>query len=93
MKNIIILLIFIGSACNAQVKNFFKYSTFYTSMNMNTSFIERDDIMVLKRVLQTMLLLAIVLVGSIYLIIHLYVIVVISLLSRISGLDTLDINA
>ena len=43
MKNIIILLIFIGSACNAQVKNFFKYSTFYTSMNMNTSFIERDD--------------------------------------------------
>ena len=43
MKNILILLIFVSSVCNAQIKNFFKYSTFYTSMNMNTSFVERDD--------------------------------------------------
>ena len=43
MKNILFLLIFISSLCNAQIKNFFKYSTFYTSMSMNTSFVERDD--------------------------------------------------
>ena len=43
MKNIIILLIFVSSLCNAQIKNFFKYSTFYTSMSMNTSFVERGD--------------------------------------------------
>jgi len=43
MKNILILLIFIGSICNGQVKDFFKYSTFYTSMSMNTSFTERED--------------------------------------------------
>ena len=43
MKNIIILLIFVSSLCNAQIKNFFKYSTFYTSMSMNTSFVESDD--------------------------------------------------
>ena len=43
MKNILYLLIFISTLCNAQIKDFFKYSTFYTSMNMNTSFVERDD--------------------------------------------------
>ena len=43
IKNILILLIFISSLCDAQIKNFFKYSTFYTSMSMNTSFVERDD--------------------------------------------------
>ena len=43
MKNILILLIFVSSVCNAQIKNFFKYSTFYTSMSMNTSMIEREN--------------------------------------------------
>ena len=43
MKNLLILLIFVSSVCNAQLKNFFKYSTVYTSMSMNTSFSEREN--------------------------------------------------
>ena len=43
MKNIIILLILICAVGNAQIENFFKYSTFYTSMSTNTSFVERED--------------------------------------------------
>ena len=36
MKNIIILLILMCAVGNAQIKNFFKYSTFYTSVSTNT---------------------------------------------------------
>ena len=44
MKKLLILFLLIYSVGNAQeLKNFFKYSTFYTSMSTNTSFTERDD--------------------------------------------------
>ena len=44
MKNIIIiLLVLICGVSNAQFQDFFKYSTFYTSMTMGTSFTERED--------------------------------------------------
>ena len=44
MKKILILLLLICSVGNAQeLKNFFKYSTFYTSLSMNTSYIENQD--------------------------------------------------
>ena len=43
MKNIIILLLLISSICTSQIKDFFKYSTFYTSMTMGTSFVETED--------------------------------------------------
>ena len=62
MKNIIFIILFCVSVLSAQ-NNFFKYSTFYTSMSTGTSFIEDQD----------------------------YIAVVISILSRISGLDTLEI--
>ena len=43
MKNIIILLLLISSICTSQIKDFFKYSTFYASMTTGTSFVERED--------------------------------------------------
>jgi hypothetical protein len=43
MKNIIILLLFVNTVCVGQIKDFFKYSTFYTSMTMGTSFVEQED--------------------------------------------------
>tara|TARA_R110000824_G_scaffold149015_1_gene319058 strand:- start:4469 stop:5497 length:1029 start_codon:yes stop_codon:yes gene_type:complete len=43
MKKIIILFLMINICAQAQIKDFFKYSTFYTSTTMNTSFVERDD--------------------------------------------------
>ena len=36
MKQLLLLFIFITTIGNAQIKDFFKYSTFYTSMTMNT---------------------------------------------------------
>ena len=43
MKNILLLFLFVSTVCTAQFKDFFKYSTFYTSMTMNTSMTERED--------------------------------------------------
>jgi len=43
MKNIIYLFLLVSTIGTAQIKDFFKYSTFYTSMSMNTSFVERED--------------------------------------------------
>ena len=42
MKKILLLLLF-STVCSAQIKDFFKYSTVYTSMSMNTSFVEDED--------------------------------------------------
>ena len=43
MKKLIILFLMISTICTSQVKDFFKYSTFYTSMTMGTSFVETED--------------------------------------------------
>ena len=43
MRNLFIIFILISTVASAQVKNFFKYSTFYTSMTMGTSFVEDQD--------------------------------------------------
>ena len=43
MKQIIILFLLVCTVSTAQIKEFFQYSTFYTSMSMNTSFVERED--------------------------------------------------
>ena len=43
MKNIILLFLLVSTISTAQIKDFFKFSTFYTSMSMNTSFVERED--------------------------------------------------
>ena len=44
MKKLLILFLLICSVGYTQeLNNFFKYSTFYTSMSTNTSFTERDD--------------------------------------------------
>ena len=43
MKKIIILLLMINICAQAQIRDFFKYSTFYTSMSMGTSMMERDN--------------------------------------------------
>ena len=43
MKQLLLLFIFITTIGNAQIKDFFKYSTFYTSMTMGTSMAERED--------------------------------------------------
>ena len=43
MKKLIILFLLISTICAGQIKDFFKYSTFYTSMTTNTSFTERED--------------------------------------------------
>lgn len=42
MKNLLLLFVLISTLCSSQ-GNFFKYSTFYTSMTMGTSFVERED--------------------------------------------------
>tara|TARA_R110002051_G_scaffold325176_1_gene426164 strand:- start:377 stop:1423 length:1047 start_codon:yes stop_codon:yes gene_type:complete len=42
MKNIIIIMLFCASVLSAQ-NNFFKYSTFYTSMSTGTSYMEDED--------------------------------------------------
>ena len=39
----LLLLFLISTICTAQIKDFFKYSTFYTSMSMNTSFVEKEN--------------------------------------------------
>ena len=43
MKNILLLFLLVSTICTAQFKDFFKYSTFYTSMTMNTSMTEREN--------------------------------------------------
>mgnify|MGYP003133398699 CR=1 FL=1 len=43
MKNIIILLLLVNTVCVGQVKDFFKYSTFYTSMTTTTSMVEGEN--------------------------------------------------
>ena len=43
MKKILLLFLLVSTVCTAQIKDFFKYSTFYSSMSMNTSFVERED--------------------------------------------------
>ena len=42
MKKLLLLFVLISTLCSSQ-GNFFKYSTFYTSMTMGTSFVERED--------------------------------------------------
>jgi len=49
MKKILILLLMINICAQAQIRDFFKYSTLYTSMTMNTSFIEDEDYMAIDR--------------------------------------------
>jgi len=43
MKNLLLIFILISTIGSAQIKDFFKYSTFYTSMTMGTSFVEDQD--------------------------------------------------
>ena len=43
MKKLIFFFILLSTISSAQIENFFKYSTFYTSFNTNSSFVERDD--------------------------------------------------
>ena len=49
MKNLLLLLVVlliscgIPKKCCAQIEDFFKYSTFYTSVTTNTSFVEREN--------------------------------------------------
>ena len=43
MKKLLLLFMFITTIGSAQIKDFFKYSTFYTSMTMNTSMVEREN--------------------------------------------------
>ena len=43
MKNLLLLFLIVSTIGTAQVKDFFKFSTFYTSMSMNTSFVEREN--------------------------------------------------
>ena len=43
MKKLIILLFMISTICTSQIKDFFKYSTFYASMTTGTSFVEQED--------------------------------------------------
>ena len=43
MKKLIILFLLISTIGTSQIKDFFKYSTFYTSMTMGTSFVETED--------------------------------------------------
>ena len=43
MKNLLLIFLIISATCTAQIKNFFKYSTFYTSMTMGTSMTEREN--------------------------------------------------
>ena len=49
MKKLIILFLMISTICTAQLKDFFKYSTFYTSMTMGTSFTEREDYIAINK--------------------------------------------
>ena len=43
MKHLLLLFLLISTLRTAQIKDFFKFSTFYTSMSMNTSFVEREN--------------------------------------------------
>ena len=43
MKKLILILCLISICANAQIKNFFKYSTFYSSASMSSPFVERND--------------------------------------------------
>ena len=40
---LLFILLLACTISNAQIKDFFKYSTFYTSMTMGTSFVEQED--------------------------------------------------
>lgn len=43
MKHLLLLFLLVCTVSTAQIKDFFKFSTFYTSMSMNTSFVEREN--------------------------------------------------
>ena len=43
MKKLLILFLFINICAYAQIENFFKYSTFYTSASVSSPFVERDN--------------------------------------------------
>ena len=43
MKHLLLLFLLVCTVSTAQIKDFFKFSTFYTSMSMNTPFVERED--------------------------------------------------
>ena len=43
MKRIILILCLISICAQAQIENFFKYSTFYSSATVGSPFIERED--------------------------------------------------
>ena len=43
MKNLLLLFLFVSTICTAQIKDFFKYSTIYTSMSMGTSMVEKEN--------------------------------------------------
>ena len=55
MKKLLLLLIVLliscatPKKCCAQIKDFFKYSTFYTSMSMSSSFTERDNYIAVQK--------------------------------------------
>jgi len=49
MKKIIILFLLINICAQAQIRDFFKYSTIYTSMTMSTPFTEDEDYMAVNR--------------------------------------------
>ena len=49
MKKIILLFVLVSTICNAQLKDFFKYSTVYTSMTMGTSFVEDENYIAINK--------------------------------------------
>lgn len=49
MKKLLILFLFINICANAQIENFFKYSTFYTSATVSSPFVERDDYIAVQK--------------------------------------------
>ena len=109
MKNIIILLILICTVGNAQIEDFFKYSTFYTSVQTNTSFVEKEDYIAIDKGYENVtevnpydynLTIGLRKISRFdYAILYfcfsllLYVIAVKNLLIKISGLDTWDLSA
>ena len=53
MKKLIILFLLISATCTGQIKDFFKYSTLYTSMTVGTSFVETEDYIAVNKVTKT----------------------------------------
>ena len=53
MKKLLILFLIVSTVCTAQIKDFFKYSTLYTSMTMGTSFVETEDYIAVDKGLKT----------------------------------------